>query len=96
LIVIGDAAGNTMAEIINKRQPNREDSYWKTTKFASILNPDQLLQQLVAKKVPVHNFYITKYPELYFQNISKMTGGECKEYKYNEPNAAKLLTDFIV
>ena len=50
----------------------------------------------MAKKIPVHSFYIGSGPAAYFKDVSTRTGGECSEYKYSQPDAAKKLTDFIV
>ena len=58
LIVIGDAPGNMDSEIKKKRE-SKGESYWKRNpRFAEVLNGNQLIDQLAARKIPVHSFYI--------------------------------------
>jgi hypothetical protein len=80
LIVIGDAPGNAMSNIISNRRPEKEATYWSNTKYSKMLDPDQLIQALVVRRIPVHSFFIsngTNTVRNYFKQVSTQTQGQC-------------------
>lgn len=88
-----------MSNIISNRRPEKEATYWSNTKYSKMLDPDQLIQGLVVRRIPVHSFYISKGTnnvKSYFKQISTQTQGQCSEYPCEDVNAADLLTNFIV
>jgi hypothetical protein len=61
-----------------------------------VLNGEDLVKEMAAKKIQLHSFYIGSGPGAYFKNVSKLTEGACSEYKYSQSDAAETLTAFIV
>jgi hypothetical protein len=51
---------------------------------------------MATRRIPIHSFYIEDLARTYFNDVSRRTLGESKEYMYQEADAPKLLTDFIV
>ena len=71
VILIGDAAANSLREVRNKRE-YRGESYWNGNNFP-FMNEDEEIAKIIDKKIPIHSFYIAK--QNYFKEVSKKTGG---------------------
>lgn len=80
--------------MVAKRQ-SRGEKYWVENQIP-LLVPEQLVEELAKRNVKLHGFYIGRGPAAYFQEISKKTQGEARQYEFQGANAPKELTDFIV
>ena len=94
VILIGDAAANTVQEVSIKRT-QRGENYWKNTKFNIPMHYQTELQPLISEEIPVHAFYVDKRAESNFREISSQTGGRCEMLDINSSSGAQMLTDLI-
>ena len=72
VILIGDAAPNTRAEVNEKRQ-RRGEKYWGMTRFARPTYYEDELEKLVESKIPVHAFFVANAAEASFKKIAYRT-----------------------
>ena len=80
--------------------PNKVEGYrnkypkWAGTRFAVKTDYKTEMAKLQQKGVPVHSFYVKKYAQRAFEEISNATRGSCKELNVNDERlGAKLLKD---
>lgn len=95
VIIIADAAGNSLPETQAKRA-SKTEQYWNNQNFP-LADGNYELQQIVKKEIPIHSFYIdgpTK-PHQYFTNMSNQTHGQCQKFNVNAPDASSVLAQFI-
>jgi len=91
VILIGDVGPNTQQEVTARRS-----SYnWSTTRFSNPTYYKDEIEKLKQRKVPVHAFYVAKYAQASFQEMSTATGGKCEYLDVNSAKGADLLTDTV-
>ena len=103
IILIGDAAPNSMNEVSEKRR-NLGEQYWAAQKpswsesgipikDASGMLAD--LQALQLGHVPLHAYFIAQRAEAGFRALSAASGGSAHELDVKSKNGAQLLTDAV-
>jgi energy-coupling factor transporter ATP-binding protein EcfA2 len=74
VILIGDAAPNTMTNVDEKRQYKGE-KYWSATNYKTKTLYTNELAKIAAAKVPIHTNYLADCAKDTFEEIAKVTGG---------------------
>jgi hypothetical protein len=97
VILIGDAPAKSEQQIEEYRQTYGGEDFWASTKFKEITNYKKELAKIKAKDIPVHAFYVSKYPRCVenFTKIAKETGGKCEFLDVNSSSGADRLTDLV-
>lgn len=90
-LIIGDIGPNTPAEVKQRRA--QHGSYWDANGYFET-NSEIQLGKLIAKKIPVHSFYVHGGQD--FIDISRKTSGVSTKFNVNAANSTDLLTHFIV
>lgn len=97
-MLIGDAPAQTRDEVIQKRSQSGRD--WNHLPVSSWKEELARNKPVIAKKVPVHTFYMTDYAKSNFQEIASITGGKSYELDINRKDSSveleKLVTSTIV
>ena len=94
VILIGDIAPNTQAEVTQRRQIYGE-KYWSTTQFAQSTYYVTELARLIVRKIPVHTFFVAKEAEHSFRDIAQQTGGRCESLDINSLAGSEMLTNLV-
>lgn len=94
VILIGDAAPNTKADVDTKRN-KRGDYYWANTKFSQRTYYEDELTQLKANQIPVHAFFVAPKAESSFRMIANKTGGRCERLDIESSAGSELLTNLV-
>lgn len=91
IIVIADAASNTIAEMEKNRRNYRGEAYW-APRFL-LRDSEMEIHELKKKHIPIHSYYIGD--RQYFEKISKDTKGDCEHFDIHAANSAERLAKFI-
>ena len=94
VILIGDIAPNTQAEVTQRRKIYGEN-YWVNTRFARPTYYVTELANLIARKIPVHAFFVAKGAEQSFRDIAQQTGGRCEPLDINSLAGSEMLTNLV-
>mmetsp|Transcript_1307 Transcript_1307/g.2561 ORF Transcript_1307/g.2561 Transcript_1307/m.2561 type:complete len:1973 (-) Transcript_1307:280-6198(-) len=86
VILIGDMPPNSPADVINKR-----DSHdFNGTAFELATTSDEEIQKLRQKGIKVFAYYVCNAARSSFENMARMTGGECRDLDVRTTGAKKL------
>jgi hypothetical protein len=99
VVLIGDAAPNTKAEVSEKRSDTNYgfgESYWANSgRWSRKTHYQEELNALTQKKIVLDAFYVTKRPEDSFKEMATQTGGKAMYLDVSSDNGATLLTDYL-
>jgi len=94
VILIGDAAPNTAAEVKYKRSKSSHgENYWLGSRFGEATTCEAELTKI---NIPVHCFYVHEDAKESFTEIANKTKGESKFLNVNHPKkGCAVLTDLV-
>ena len=96
ILLIGDAAANTPAEVTQKRDQSAEN--WASVpEYSTPTNWEVEIASLTSAPpaVPVHAFYIENAARDNFEEIARRTGGRAEKLDVNSAEGDQLLTDCL-
>ena len=95
VIIIGDAAANTRAEVDSRRRSYTLIS--QDARFASPVYFEQELQELCKKKIRINAFYIKDRGNAQrdFERMASQSGGKSAALDVRSPAAVSVLTDIV-
>ena len=92
-VLIGDAGGNTHAEIPTMRN-HRGEQYWVSKGFPKTTQEAEI-QIFKKNECPVHTCYMG-HAKNAFNKISQQTKGEYIEFPLGKPNASDIMSNLLV
>ena len=96
VILIGDAPANSKNEVIERRKLYGGEQYWLNSRFQGPVFYNTEVQNLAAKGIKIHTFYVANYAKNNFEEIANSTGGVSFFLDVNNSEqGAKLLTDSV-
>jgi hypothetical protein len=96
VVLIGDMPANTREEVTFRRtraQGNNKHHWGEA--FATPTFWEDEIEQLAAKKIPVHAFYVKDHARSNFEEIAERTGGKCGPLNIDSEEGAEMLTGVV-
>jgi hypothetical protein len=96
VIIIGDAAPNSDADVISKRASN--PALLIHPQYATPVRYSEQLQKIINHGIRIHSFYIQgsgRDVKTSFQHMANSSGGKCEALNVHSPQAKDLLTGIV-